>query len=232
LIHSTRQTSSENAIIHHTIAIVVDTVANLGARTDETLARSATRLRPHHALTRSAVRDSPGRAHGNASCRWNSVVNLTIAVVINAVADFRLRIVVACGKTTTHHARARLSHRLRRFTLNRTGTIRRRHLTARNACCLRYAIVGDTIAIVVASIARFGRWNATATDTIIDDAIAIVILTIACFRRRTMRWNATLKNPLVGSILAIVVDVVANLFRIVTKPLRRILLLRIRGARQ
>jgi hypothetical protein len=228
---SARRADAANAFIDLTIAIIVDAVANLAGRPNKSDARHAsTSLRALTTLARRVVLQTARSACRNTRRRRNVVINDAVAVVVDAVTQFRLRIVDARLEAATHRDATANRNRLRRCTsLCPYAVSRRGQATGLG----RYAVVCDPVAIVVATIANFRRRNTrAATAVLIDCTVAIVIFAVANFSRWASERRTALGLILVDASRTVVVRVVADIARIETKPVCRLRLLRRRGARK
>ena len=96
------------------------------------------------------------------------------------------------------------------------GTIRGRRNTTGDAQA--NSVVGNSITIIVATVAGFAARDAAGADSVVDHAVAIIVLTIAGLRNRAMQGIAATVLILINLRIAIVVLVVADFPRIVTKP--------------
>lgn len=222
---------ARHAFIDLSVAIIVDSIANFGARSNEPDAlHRSTRLRTLPTLTRRPVHKPARRSHRDTCRRRNAFVRLAVAIVIDVVTYFRLRIVRTSSVRIARNTGSLHSTRIRFLrTRQRTRTIGRGRKTTSHRSD---AFIDESIAIVVATIAHFRRRNTSGTHAFIDDTITIVVLTIACFGNGTMCWTATLRHAFVDTSAAVVIDVIANFLRIVTQPVRRLRLLCRRRARK
>lgn len=193
----TSTAASRIAIVHGTIAIIVETIADLGGRHYRGYTPEHTAL----ALV-CPGRTYPGQTRvARAAAAGIAFIDGPIAVVIEAVASLRrlLRILIANERTV--HAGTR--------SCRADPELARR---ARRAAS-RIAFVRCAIAIVIEAVTHFGRWrriaiarehphrtcrracrthakltrtarHAAARIVFIGRTIAIVIEAVACFRRR------------------------------------------------
>ncbi len=236
-IHARRQTraaftrryttglpNATRGIVDNPVAIVVNPVADLRGRSDVAdTVRAPARLRTLSTLARRTIHLTAWRSRWNTCCRRNTFVGLSVAIVVDTVANFGCRTVRARRIRIASHARARGP---RRHVFLRTSQLTRavgwRCLSTSYGC---NSFVDDPVAIVIASVADFLRRHATRTHVFIRLSVAIVVLAIANLGRRTMERTAAPRHPVVDLTIAVVIVVVADFFRIVTQPRRRIRLL-------
>lgn len=222
---SAGRTYAHHAFVNLTVAIVVDAVTHFRRWPDVTKAQgAAASLRALSTLAWRPVDLTSGGACWHAGRRRNAVIGNAITVVVDHVADFRLRIGHARLQTTTGYTRA---HRNGNGGLARLGAnaIRRSGQTTR----LRgNAVISNAITIVVATVADFGRrrTRGTAHQVFIDEPVAIIVLAVTDLSGRTCERIATLRLVFVNAVLTVVVRVVADVARVVAKPVGRLRLLR------
>ena len=140
LTRATRHAAARIALVDRTVAIIVETVANLDARVVVAVARNAT----------VRARRRTGRANAILACIARqtaagiAIVHGTIAIVVEAVARLG-----RCGRILiAHDAASRTRRRTRRANALQAGIARQPPT--------RIAVVDRAIAIVVETVARLG----------------------------------------------------------------------------
>src|SRR5690606_631941 len=107
LVDAARRADAERIFVDLSVAIVVDAVADLGARPDEALADvRAASLQALLALAVRAVIEVPRYAVRHASGGRDAVIRDAVAVVVDAVAGLGLRAVRAAVVPAARDARA------------------------------------------------------------------------------------------------------------------------------
>ena len=199
-IGKTQPAAAGIALVGRSIAVVIDTVADLRGRRPGRAIEHSTRTnrRTISALTLLPV----GRAH--LAPAGIVLVRRTIAVIVETIASFRLRLLIGIALEGAVAAGGRTGR------TNARQTRRARHASA------RIAVVHHAVAIVVLAIACFsnghprrtrnasraarrrafaafaqlsrrGAHRTSAGIAVVDHAVAIVILVIARLGRRLHR---------------------------------------------
>src|SRR5262249_23712821 len=146
-----------HVVVDQAVAVVVDGVADLGARTDEPDALAAACLRALLALAPAALDEARRPTPRPAPRPRAATAPDAVAVVVDAVADLGLRIVAARLEATARDAGAGVGDGLRRLARHRARAVGRRRQTARYG---GDAVVGEAVAVVVATVADLGCGNA------------------------------------------------------------------------
>jgi hypothetical protein len=188
-----RNAAAGITFVNRCVAIVVEPIANVGARVVVAIARNhAVRARRRTSCTNTILT----RIARNAATRV-VIVHDAVAIVVEAVARFSRRIVVAIARNRAVRARCRA----RSANAALAGI-------ARNAAT-GVAVVHGAIAIVIEAVARFSR----GVDVAVADDCA------ARARRRSIRANTLLtrgaRRPaariaIVHDAVAIVVEAIAR----------------------
>ncbi len=200
---------AEGRLVHLTVAVVVDPVADLGARTDEADALTAALLRALFALAVHAVIEVGGLTRGHTQDGRDAVVDDAVAVVVDAVADLGLRAVRARAEAAAREARAGLTHRLTREGARRGArAVHGGESAARDG---HDALVDDAVAVVVAAVADLGgggdQADVVADRALVGLAVAVVVRRVADLHRRAVRRVAARERVLVDlDPVAVVVE--------------------------
>ncbi len=139
--------AEHQAVVDHTVAVVVDAIARFGAWPDEPSTGLAASLGASTALARAAVDQGGIGAHGDALLGRQTFIGLSVAIVVPHVAGFTGGIDVAHASEV--HPDALNRAELARHRVHRGG------LTARASHASD--VIDGAIAVVVDHVARFSR---------------------------------------------------------------------------